>query len=69
MSPPARTTGSFGDLEALARFAATVDAVTYEFENIPLETVKFLEGIVPVQSRGQGAGLCARSSEREAASP
>ena len=64
----ARSTGSFNDREALARFAATVDAVTYEFENIPLETVTFLEAIVPVRP-GPKALACAqdRLSEKRLA--
>ena len=39
----ARTTcGAYDDAEALARFAESVDAVTYEFENIPRETADLL---------------------------
>ncbi len=38
----------FDDREALARFASGLDVVTYEFENVPDETVRFLSGLVEV---------------------
>ncbi|MGH6674303.1 MAG: 5-(carboxyamino)imidazole ribonucleotide synthase [Xanthobacteraceae bacterium] len=38
----------YNDTEALDRFAADVDAVTYEFENVPAETATFLAARVPV---------------------
>jgi 5-(carboxyamino)imidazole ribonucleotide synthase len=37
------TIGGFADAEALAKFAGLVDVVTYEFENVPVETVRMLE--------------------------
>ena len=40
--------GAYDDREALTRFAESVDAISYEFENIPVETVTFLQGLVPV---------------------
>lgn len=43
------TRADYRDEAALASFAAAVDAVTYEFENIPVETVRFLEARVPVR--------------------
>lgn len=33
-------TASYTDLEAVAQFASGVDIITFEFENVPLETVK-----------------------------
>ena len=57
----ARSTGSFNDREALARFAATVDAVTYEFENIPLETVTFPRSHCASAARAESASLRAGS--------
>ncbi|MFP4520470.1 MAG: 5-(carboxyamino)imidazole ribonucleotide synthase, partial [Oceanicaulis sp.] len=33
-------TAAYDDLQAVARFAASVDAVTYEFENVPLEAAQ-----------------------------
>ncbi|MEW6126638.1 MAG: 5-(carboxyamino)imidazole ribonucleotide synthase [Acidobacteriota bacterium] len=38
----------FTDLEALSRFADGLDIVTYEFENVPVESARFLSRRVPV---------------------
>ncbi len=43
-----QTVAAYDDLAALQRFAAGVDLVTYEFENVPAQTVRFLAQIVPV---------------------
>ena len=43
------TCAEYDDLAALARFAAAVDAVTYEFENIPLASIRALDGKVPTR--------------------
>jgi 5-(carboxyamino)imidazole ribonucleotide synthase len=43
------TKGAFADREALRAFAKLVDAVTYEFENVPLETAGHLAELVPVR--------------------
>lgn len=45
----ARTVGSFGDLEAIAAFAARVDVVTYEFENVPKATAEAAARVRPVR--------------------
>ena len=45
----ARTVAPYDDSGALSAFAAAVDVVTYEFENIPVETVRLLEERVPVR--------------------
>ena len=42
------TTGSYDDTEALRQFAASVDAVTVETENIPVDALTLLEEAVPV---------------------
>jgi 5-(carboxyamino)imidazole ribonucleotide synthase len=42
------TCADYNDTEALDRFAADVDVVTYEFENIPAETATFLSARVRV---------------------
>jgi 5-(carboxyamino)imidazole ribonucleotide synthase len=42
------TEADYNDTEALDRFAADVDVVTYEFENVPAETAIFLAARVPV---------------------
>jgi 5-(carboxyamino)imidazole ribonucleotide synthase len=41
--------GAFDDLTALSRFAATVDVVTYEFENVSVDTARRLAALVPVR--------------------
>ena len=43
------TTASFDDADALRRFAADVDIITYEFENIPTSTLDILETICPIR--------------------
>ncbi len=43
-----KTCAPYGDEAALARFAAAVDVVTYEFENVPGETASFLARLKPV---------------------
>jgi len=42
------TIGDYNDPEKLAKFSSQVDLVTYEFENIPVKTVKALIDTVPV---------------------
>lgn len=42
------TTAPYTDRQALEKFAATVDIVTYEFENIPHESVQHLARLVTV---------------------
>ena len=42
------TRKAYDDREALSVFAQSVDVVTYEFENIPVESVRFLEQHVAV---------------------
>ena len=44
----ARTIAPYDDESALAAFAGAVDLVTFEFENIPVATVRALEARVPV---------------------
>jgi 5-(carboxyamino)imidazole ribonucleotide synthase len=45
----ARTVAAFDDEDALKAFAAAVDVITYEFENVPFETASFLEARRPVR--------------------
>lgn len=40
--------GEYDDWDALKRFADGMDVVTYEFENVPLETARFLQQFAPV---------------------
>jgi 5-(carboxyamino)imidazole ribonucleotide synthase len=43
------TRAAYDDLDALAAFAASVDVVTYEFENVDLAAVDALADRVPVR--------------------
>jgi 5-(carboxyamino)imidazole ribonucleotide synthase len=43
-----RITAPFNDDSALKKFAAGLELVTYEFENVPVETARFLAERVPV---------------------
>ncbi|MDR0306355.1 MAG: 5-(carboxyamino)imidazole ribonucleotide synthase [Chitinispirillales bacterium] len=41
-------TGNYGDISILERFASKVDVITYEFENVPAKSVKYLAEKKPV---------------------
>lgn len=43
------TTAAYEDVDALKAFAADVDVITYEFENIPAEALDTLEAIRPIR--------------------
>jgi 5-(carboxyamino)imidazole ribonucleotide synthase len=43
------TCAAYADEAALTAFAASVDVITYEFENIPVATAEFLEKLKPVR--------------------
>jgi len=54
MSPAAEvaahiTRGAYEDETELAKFAAQVDVITYEFENVPAKTAEFLSTLKPVR--------------------
>ncbi len=51
------TVAAYDDLAALKAFAAVVDVVTYEFENVPVDTVAFLETLVPVRPGSKALGV------------
>ncbi|MFV1877503.1 5-(carboxyamino)imidazole ribonucleotide synthase [Nioella sp.] len=42
------TQGAYDDLDALATFAASVDLITYEFENIPADALDVLSATTPL---------------------
>ena len=42
-------TASYDDLDALRAFAAHVDVVTFEFENVPIEAIDAVEAVTPVR--------------------
>ena len=43
-----RVTAEYTDFEALEKFAHGLALITYEFENVPVEAVRFLQKLVPV---------------------
>lgn len=43
------TRGAYEDETELAKFAAQVDVITYEFENVPAKTAEFLSTLKPVR--------------------
>lgn len=45
------TTAPWDDAPALAAFAASVDVVTYEFENVPTASLDAIEAIRPIRPR------------------
>ncbi len=53
----ARTVAGYRDEAALAAFAGQVAAVTFEFENVPVEAVTFLEQRVPVRPGSKALGV------------
>jgi 5-(carboxyamino)imidazole ribonucleotide synthase len=46
---PRHTVAAYDDEAALAAFAASVDVVTYEFENVPVATAAFLAALRPLR--------------------
>ncbi|WP_374447528.1 5-(carboxyamino)imidazole ribonucleotide synthase [Stella sp.] len=44
----AATVARYDDLDALSRFAAAVDVVTFEFENVPAATAQHLAALRPI---------------------
>ena len=53
----ARTQADYEDEAALTRFAAMVDIVTYEFENIPVATVNHIAPQKPVFPSAKALGV------------
>lgn len=43
----------YGDLSAVARFAEQVDVVTFEFENVPVETINVVDRHAPCRPAGE----------------
>ncbi len=41
-------TADYADTSALEQFAHGLDVITYEFENVPVDAVRYLEGSAPV---------------------
>jgi 5-(carboxyamino)imidazole ribonucleotide synthase len=53
----AHTIAAYDDETALAAFASRVQAVTYEFENVPVAAVRFLEKLLPVRPGSKALGV------------
>ena len=60
----AATIAGWGDTDALARFAAAVDVITFEFENIPTEALDLLEAHRPIRPVRPGRRALAVSQDR-----
>jgi 5-(carboxyamino)imidazole ribonucleotide synthase len=58
---PRRTVAAYDDEMALAEFAASVDVITYEFENVPAKTAAFLARLKPLRP---GANALAVAQDR-----
>ena len=50
-------TGAFDDLEALRAFAASVDVITFDFENVPAASVAALTALKPVFPNAQALAV------------
>jgi 5-(carboxyamino)imidazole ribonucleotide synthase len=59
-----RTIAGYEDVTELTAFAKSIDVATYEFENIPVRTVEFLDRLVPVRP-GAKALACAQDRINE----
>lgn len=60
------TTAGWDDAAALRAFAQSVDVITFEFENIPTETLDLLESLRPVRPGRQALAVSQdRLSEKE----
>ena len=60
------TTASYDDTDALKKFAASVDVITYEFENIPTGALDVLEALRPVHPNRKALAISQdRLSEKE----
>jgi 5-(carboxyamino)imidazole ribonucleotide synthase len=58
---PHKTVAAYDDHAALGKFAALVDVVTYEFENVPAGTAEYLAPLKPLRP---GANALAVSQDR-----
>ena len=52
------STFDFTDLKGLTNFANKVDVITYEFENIPVETINFCNKITKVYPSSKSLEIC-----------
>ncbi|MDB5622365.1 MAG: 5-(carboxyamino)imidazole ribonucleotide synthase [Devosia sp.] len=54
---PRKTVAAYDDEAALAAFAAAVDVITYEFENVPAATAQFLAQRKPLRPGAQALAV------------
>ena len=54
----ARTVAPYEDRAALAAFAAAVDVITFEFENVPAETLEVLAPLAPCRPGVEALRIC-----------
>jgi 5-(carboxyamino)imidazole ribonucleotide synthase len=52
------TVGRYDDEQALRQFAASVECVTYEFENVPARAVEVLGARIPVRPGAKALAVC-----------
>lgn len=63
LNPPAAdvahacTTAGYEDVAALTAFAASVDVITYEFENVPTAALDVLEAAKPIRPNRRALGI------------
>ena len=60
------TTAPYDDIAALSTFAASVDVITYEFENIPTEALDVLEVIKPIRPNRRALAISQDRLEEKA---
>ncbi len=53
----AQTVAEYDHRASLKAFASVVDVVTYEFENVPVDTVSYLEILLPVRPGSKALGV------------
>ena len=61
----ARTVAAYDDEDALQRFAAMVDVITFEFENVPTACVEYLSALKPVRPGARALMLTQDRLDRE----
>ena len=66
---PRKTVAAYDDEDALARFAAAVDVITYEFENVPARTAAFLQNLKPLRHGANALALEEHPVEMRAPAP
>jgi 5-(carboxyamino)imidazole ribonucleotide synthase len=62
----ALTTASYDDVAALKAFAASVDVITYEFENIPTAALNLLEAAKPIRPNRRALAISQDRLEEKA---